>query len=116
MGGIGSCRFRISALLQPVVQSSTLTIHTLSAGKYDLVSQLLAAKEASGKTFTQISKELGLTNAFTAQLFHNQVHTSCHNNRDCSCVKEKDAKAKNAKRDQNVKKLVKQQIVVGFGR
>ncbi|KAL3150110.1 hypothetical protein ABBQ38_013449 [Trebouxia sp. C0009 RCD-2024] len=44
-----------------------------SRGKYDLVSQLLAAKEASGKTFTQISKELGLTNAFTAQLFHNQA-------------------------------------------
>ena len=43
------------------------------SGKFDLVGQLLAAKEASGKTFTQISKEIGLTNAFTAQLFHNQV-------------------------------------------
>ncbi len=43
------------------------------AGKHDLVGQLLAAKEASGKTFTQISKEIGLTNAFTAQLFYNQV-------------------------------------------
>ena len=43
------------------------------AGKYDLVGQLLAAKEASGKTFTQISQEIGLTNAFTAQLFYNQV-------------------------------------------
>lgn len=42
-------------------------------GKNDLVGQLLAAKEASGKTFTQISKEIGLTNAFTAQLFHNQA-------------------------------------------
>lgn len=45
----------------------------MHAGKYDLVGQLLAAKEASGKTFTQISEEVGLTNAFTAQLFHNQV-------------------------------------------
>lgn len=44
-----------------------------SRGKFDLVGQLLAAKEASGKTFTQISKEIGLTNAFTAQLFHNQA-------------------------------------------
>ncbi len=44
-----------------------------AAGKHDLVGQLLAAKEASGKTFTQISKEIGLTNAFTAQLFYNQV-------------------------------------------
>lgn len=44
-----------------------------SRGKYDLVGQLLAAKEASGKTFTQISKEIGLTNAYTAQLFHNQA-------------------------------------------
>ena len=45
----------------------------MHAGKLDLVGQLLAAKEASGKTFTQISEEVGLTNAFTAQLFHNQV-------------------------------------------
>jgi len=44
-----------------------------SRGKYDLVGQLLAAKEASGKTFTQISQEIGLTNAFTAQLFYNQA-------------------------------------------
>ena len=47
-----------------------------AAGKHDLVGQLLAAKEASGKTFTQISKEIGLTNAFTAQLFYNQVKLS----------------------------------------
>lgn len=42
-------------------------------GKHELVSRLLAAKEASGKTFTQISKEVGLTNVYTAQLFYNQV-------------------------------------------
>lgn len=38
-----------------------------------MVSQLLAAKAASCKSFTQISKEVGLTNAYTAQLFHNQA-------------------------------------------
>ena len=27
----------------------------------------------AGKTFTQLGKELGLTNAYTAQLFYNQV-------------------------------------------
>lgn len=59
-------------------KGSKLSTGTLFAGKYDLVSQLLAAKEASGKTFTQISKELGLTNAFTAQLFHNQACNSLY--------------------------------------
>ncbi len=43
-------------------------------GKQALVTRLLAAKEATGKTFTQISKEVGLTNVYTAQLFYNQVH------------------------------------------
>lgn len=42
-------------------------------GKKDLVSRLLAAKEASGKSFTQIAAEVGLTNIYTAQLFHHQV-------------------------------------------
>lgn len=42
-------------------------------GKEDLVYQLLQAKKASGKTFTQIAEEVGLTNLYTAQLFHNQV-------------------------------------------
>ena len=42
-------------------------------GKQALVSRLLAAKEATGKTFTQISREVGLTNVYTAQLFYNQV-------------------------------------------
>ena len=29
----------------------------------------------AGKTFTQLGKELGLTNAYTAQLFYNQVRS-----------------------------------------
>ena len=38
--------------------------------------KLLEAKKASGKTYTQIAKEMGLTNMYTAQLFHNQVQCS----------------------------------------
>ncbi len=45
----------------------------LRAGKEELVYNLLSAKKASGKTFTQIAKEVGLTNLYTAQLFHNQA-------------------------------------------
>jgi cyanate lyase len=44
-----------------------------SSGKGELVQKLLEAKKASGKTYTQIAKEVGLTNLYTAQLFHNQV-------------------------------------------
>lgn len=40
--------------------------------------KLLQAKKASGKTFTQIAKEVGLTNLYTAQLLHNQVSCSIH--------------------------------------
>ena len=35
--------------------------------------QLLEIKQASGKTYTEIAKEVGLTNLYTAQLFQNQV-------------------------------------------
>ena len=31
------------------------------------------AKEKSGKSFSQIGKECGLTNVYTASLFYNQV-------------------------------------------
>jgi cyanate lyase len=37
------------------------------------VRQLLEIKQASGKTYTEIAKEVGLTNLYTAQLFQNQV-------------------------------------------
>ena len=37
----------------------------------------------AGKTFTQLGKELGLTNAYTAQLFYNQV--SSHSLHAGSC-------------------------------
>ena len=41
--------------------------------KATLVRELLQAKESSGKSFTQIAKETGLTNAYVAQLFHRQA-------------------------------------------
>lgn len=41
--------------------------------KAGLVSRLLAAKEDSGKTFDEIGNELGLTNAYTANLFYGQA-------------------------------------------
>jgi hypothetical protein len=43
------------------------------SGKEALVDGLLAAKESSGKTFTQIANETGLTNLYAAQLFYAQV-------------------------------------------
>lgn len=41
--------------------------------KGTLVARLLAAKEASGKTFSDIAAEVGLTNVYCTQLFFNQV-------------------------------------------
>ncbi|KAK9809534.1 hypothetical protein WJX73_009719 [Symbiochloris irregularis] len=43
------------------------------AEKKAMIAQLVAAKEATGKTYTQIAQEVGLTNAYTAQLFLNQA-------------------------------------------
>lgn len=40
--------------------------------KGTLVARLLAAKEASGKTFSDIAAEVGLTNVYCTQLFFNQ--------------------------------------------
>lgn len=45
----------------------------ICADRKDLVRQLLEAKQASGKTYTEIAKEVGLTNLYTAQLFQHQV-------------------------------------------
>ena len=46
----------------------------IRADRKNLVKQLLEAKQASGKTYTEIAKEVGLTNLYTAQLFQHQVH------------------------------------------
>jgi hypothetical protein len=51
----------------------TLTSFPYGPGKEALVDSLLAAKESSGKTFTEIAKEVGLTNMYAAQLFYAQV-------------------------------------------
>ena len=40
-----------------------------AADKKDLVKKLLEAKQASGKTYSEIANEVGLTNLYTAQLF-----------------------------------------------
>jgi cyanate lyase len=48
-----------------------------ASGKADAVTHLLKAKEASGKTFSQIAKAVGLTNIYTAQLFYHQVCLMC---------------------------------------
>ena len=37
------------------------------------MKQLLEAKQASGKTYSEIANEVGLTNLYTAQLFQNQA-------------------------------------------
>jgi cyanate lyase len=41
--------------------------------KQDVVAKLLAAKEASGKTYDQIAEALGLCNVYVAQLFRRQA-------------------------------------------
>ena len=41
--------------------------------KKELVKRLLAAKEASGKTYDELADALGYCNVYVAQLFHNQV-------------------------------------------
>ena len=61
---------RHAAALAPVKFDST---PYAGAEKDALVASLIKAKEATGKTFTQISKEVGLTNTQTAQLFYNQA-------------------------------------------
>ena len=56
-------------------QSNGMAAVNLLRDKQGLVCRLLAAKEATGKTFTQIAAEIGTTNAYTAQLFYNQANT-----------------------------------------
>ncbi|KAG0601726.1 hypothetical protein M758_11G135500 [Ceratodon purpureus] len=42
--------------------------------KSALVARLLQAKKDSGKTYNEIAKKTGLTNAYVAQLFRRQAH------------------------------------------
>jgi hypothetical protein len=64
---------------RPVMMTASLPASHFFADpqqdKGNLVSNLLAAKRASGLTFTQLAKRLGLSNVFTAQLFFAQVMT-----------------------------------------
>lgn len=58
----------------PAIQASNLRASRMSReAKKEFVDKLLNAKEASGKTFTQIADEIGVTNAYCAQLFYNQA-------------------------------------------
>lgn len=57
----------------PAVPGAALPAPPTAHSKAGHVSQLLAAKEASGKTFSQIAAEVGLTNVYTTQLFYGQV-------------------------------------------
>jgi len=45
----------------------------MEENKEGVVAQLLAAKVASGKTFTQLGAELGLSNVYVGQLFRRQA-------------------------------------------
>eukprot|EP00882_Tetradesmus_deserticola_P003674 GHRQ01003888.1.p1 GENE.GHRQ01003888.1~~GHRQ01003888.1.p1 ORF type:complete len:205 (+),score=67.59 GHRQ01003888.1:94-708(+) len=56
----------------PAVPGAALPAPPPAHGKAQLVSTLLAAKDASGKTFSQIAQEVGLTNVYTTQLFYHQ--------------------------------------------
>jgi len=56
-----------------ILRTSGAALPVLAEEKAELVSGLLAAKEASGKSFTNIANELGLTNAYVANLFMNQA-------------------------------------------
>ena len=41
--------------------------------KKELVAKLLAAKDASGKTYDELAEAVGLCNLYVAQLFHRQA-------------------------------------------
>ncbi|CAL8470288.1 g9830 [Coccomyxa elongata] len=63
---------RVTIMATPIFAPAAPSI-LRGARKEELVYKLLSAKKASGKTFTQIAKEVGVTNLYTAQLFHNQT-------------------------------------------
>ena len=56
-----------------MVQCQTCTGISKAVQKEQLVERLLDAKAKSGLTFDQIAEKLGVTNAYTAQLFMNQA-------------------------------------------
>ena len=46
----------------------------MEENKKTIVAQLLAAKVASGKTYTQLGEALNLSNVYVGQLFRRQAH------------------------------------------
>lgn len=67
------------AYLLPSAKRARLTTSYGAEARAELVGRLLAAKEASGKTFDAIAAELGFTNTYTANLFYNQAQLKAHN-------------------------------------
>lgn len=73
-----SCRSLVSNrpnAIPPTTRTQAITSQPnqpSNAHKQELVAKLLKAKEASGKSFTDIANEIGCTNIYTAALFHNQ--------------------------------------------
>ncbi|KIZ06424.1 cyanate lyase [Monoraphidium neglectum] len=61
---------RVSA--SPAAAAGRPALPPLFDDKQAKVQRLITAKEKSGKTFSQIADEVGLTNVYTAQLFFNQ--------------------------------------------
>ena len=61
---------RVTSRIQAVVASQPGP--PSNSDKANLVNRLLRAKEASGKSFTEIAKEIHCTNLYTAALFYNQ--------------------------------------------
>ena len=55
------------------INSQTCSGLSKALQKEQLVERLLDAKAKSGLTFDQIAEKLGVTNAYTAQLFMNQA-------------------------------------------
>eukprot|EP00899_Mesostigma_viride_P014152 jgi/Mesvir1/22738/Mv14141-RA.1 len=61
----------------PVAGASSVRLTSLPGpkgeAKAELVGRLMAAKEASGRSYSEIADAVGLTNAYVAQLFLNQA-------------------------------------------
>lgn len=63
----------VLAIFVLVANSQTCSGVSKAVQKEQLVERLLDAKAKSGLTFDQIAEKLGVTNAYTAQLFMNQA-------------------------------------------
>lgn len=72
MISVAACWLASIASLRRAFASAGAAVNS-QRNKEALVSRLLTAKENTGKTFSEIGRETGLTNAYAAQLLYNQV-------------------------------------------